>query len=168
MVFRRLSMAYGVSSKSDARSLTPLGLRQDQGISGGWPAFRQSSVENQRKAKRVESCLVRCLDGGSSPPSSTRKGMTERHPFSCGAKPDGGHQAGFSNPRPLRGHPLSGGRRFHFVPAGAARLHFLRKSRTLWRDADASSLRSKSFLLIIESFVILLPGCFYKTGLMDI
>ena len=29
-------------------------------------------VENQSQTKRVESCLVRCLDGGSSPPISTQ------------------------------------------------------------------------------------------------
>ena len=29
------------------------------------------AVEKQRKNKRVESCLVLRLDGGSSPPSST-------------------------------------------------------------------------------------------------
>ena len=28
-------------------------------------------VENQSQTKRVESSLVRCLDGGSSPPIST-------------------------------------------------------------------------------------------------
>ena len=30
-------------------------------------------VENQSKTKRVESSLVRCLDGGSSPPNSTNR-----------------------------------------------------------------------------------------------
>ena len=33
--------------------------------------------ENSRKNKRVESCLVLCLDGGSSPPSSTTYTGTE-------------------------------------------------------------------------------------------
>ena len=50
---------------------TPLKLPKSQRISCGWPVFRQTASDNQRKNKRVESRLVRCLDGGSSPPIST-------------------------------------------------------------------------------------------------
>ena len=35
-------------------------------------------VENQSQTKRVESCLVRCLDGGSSPPISTKFTNSQR------------------------------------------------------------------------------------------
>ena len=51
--------------------LTRLRSAKIQTISPRWPAFRQPRVDNQRKDKRVESYLVRCLDGGSSPPIST-------------------------------------------------------------------------------------------------
>ena len=44
-----------------------------------WPVRRQSPVENQSQTKRVESCLVRCLDGGSSPPISTDKKKLSRN-----------------------------------------------------------------------------------------
>ena len=50
----------------------PLSSAKIQRISQGWPVRRQSLVENQSQTKRVESCLVRCLDGGSSPPISTQ------------------------------------------------------------------------------------------------
>ena len=53
--------------------LTRLWSAKIQTISLRWPAFRQPRVDNQRKDKRVESYLVRCLDGGSSPPISTDK-----------------------------------------------------------------------------------------------
>ena len=35
-------------------------------------AIRQARADNQRTDKRVESYLVRCLDGGSTPPISTK------------------------------------------------------------------------------------------------
>ena len=44
-----------------------------QRISFAWPAARQCVADNQREDKRVESLLVLCLDGGSSPPISTKK-----------------------------------------------------------------------------------------------
>ena len=50
---------------------TPLPPAKISRISRNWPVFRQVPADNQRKTKRVESCLVLCLDGGSSPPSST-------------------------------------------------------------------------------------------------
>ena len=50
---------------------TPLKPAKIQRISLCWPAVRQAKAENHRMDKRVESCLVRCLDGGSSPPIST-------------------------------------------------------------------------------------------------
>ena len=52
---------------------TPLNPAKTQRISWHWPVFRHLPADNQRKTKRVESCLVRCLDGGSSPPISTGK-----------------------------------------------------------------------------------------------
>ena len=51
---------------------TPLNRAKTQGIRTRWPAFRQPRPDNQRKDKRVESFRVRCLDGGSTPPISTR------------------------------------------------------------------------------------------------
>lgn len=50
---------------------TPLNSAKTQRISCSWPVSRQPAADNQRETKRVESWLVRCLDGGSSPPSST-------------------------------------------------------------------------------------------------
>ena len=55
---------------------TPLHPAKIQRISWNWPVFRQIPADKQRKTKRVESCLVLCLDGGSSPPSSTKKDIT--------------------------------------------------------------------------------------------
>ena len=52
---------------------TPLNRAKTQGIRVSSPAFRQAGSDKQRKDKRVESFLVRCLDGGSSPPISTKK-----------------------------------------------------------------------------------------------
>ena len=51
---------------------TPLNSAKIQRISLEWPVRRQFTVEKQSQTKRVESSLVRCLDGGSSPPISTR------------------------------------------------------------------------------------------------
>ena len=53
--------------------VTPLSSAKIQGISLEQPVLRQLPVENQSETKRVESYLVRCLDGGSSPPISTIK-----------------------------------------------------------------------------------------------
>ena len=39
------------------------------------PRLRQAEVDNQRRNKRVESSLGRCLDGGSTPPISTKKAV---------------------------------------------------------------------------------------------
>ena len=55
---------------------TPLNSAKPQRISPGQPAFRHSGNENQRQAKHVESHLVRCLDGGSSPPISTKEALS--------------------------------------------------------------------------------------------
>ena len=52
---------------------TRLSVAKPKSISCIWPAFRQVAVENQRTDKRVESHPVRCLDGGSSPPISTKQ-----------------------------------------------------------------------------------------------
>lgn len=64
---------------------TPLNPAKTQRISWSWPVFRQTPDENQRGTKRVESRLVRCLDGGSSPPISTvySRGSTPLYPAAC-------------------------------------------------------------------------------------
>ena len=55
----------------------PLKPAKTQRISCGQPVFRHSAADNQRKNKRVESLLVRCLDGGSTPPISTEKCLSD-------------------------------------------------------------------------------------------
>ena len=64
------------------RETTLLPLIKFQGISRDQPVFRHVTDENQRENKHVESCLVRRLDGGSSPPISTEKRLLARQrPF---------------------------------------------------------------------------------------
>ena len=67
--------------------LTRLWSAKIQTISLRWPAFRQPRVDNQRKDKRVESYLVRCLDGGSSPPISTKTALSCAEGRFCGDTP---------------------------------------------------------------------------------
>ena len=55
------------------RSLTPLRWLKIQGIRIRWRVCPQLFHENQWQNKYVESTLVLCLDGGSSPPISTNK-----------------------------------------------------------------------------------------------
>ena len=63
---------------------TPLNSAKLQRISPGQPACRHSRDENQRPDKRVESHLVRCLDGGSSPPISTKTALSCAEGRFCG------------------------------------------------------------------------------------
>ena len=64
------------------RETTLLPLIKFQEISRDQPVFRHVTDENQRKNKHVESCLVRRLDGGSSPPISPEKRLLARQrPF---------------------------------------------------------------------------------------
>ena len=92
--------------------LTRLWSAKIQTISLRWPAFRQPRVDNQRKDKRVESYLVRCLDGGSSPPISTDKKMAFQlcwGPFSyLWRHALAGQALPLLNPSQLRWQPLSG------------------------------------------------------------
>ena len=63
---------------------TPLNPAKTQRLSGSSPAFRQGTDENQRTDKHVESRLVRRLDSGSSPLTSTEKRATRLVAlFSC-------------------------------------------------------------------------------------
>ena len=66
---------------------TPLNSAKPQRISPGQPACRHSRDENQRPDKRVESHLVRCLDGGSSPPISTKTALSYAEGRFCGDAP---------------------------------------------------------------------------------
>lgn len=66
---------------------TPLNSAKLQRISPGQPACRHSRDENQRPDKRVESHLVRCLDGGSSPPISTKTALSYAEGRFCGDAP---------------------------------------------------------------------------------
>ena len=66
---------------------TPLNSAKPQRISPGQPACRHSRDENQRPDKRVESHLVRCLDGGSSPPISTKTALSHAEGRFCGDAP---------------------------------------------------------------------------------
>ena len=63
---------------------TPLKPLKSQRISPRWPVFRQPWTDNQRQTKRVESSLVRCLDGGSSPPISTKTALSCAEGRFCG------------------------------------------------------------------------------------
>ena len=59
--------------KTGCAPQTPLRDAKIQRISPRWPVFRQPRADKQRKNKRVESYLGLCLDGGSTPPISTKK-----------------------------------------------------------------------------------------------
>ena len=59
---------------------TPLKPVKPQRLRVWWPVFRQPLPYNQRKNKHVESRLVRRLDSGSSPLTSTKNGRIAR-PF---------------------------------------------------------------------------------------
>lgn len=57
---------------SGMRSLTPLRRLKFQGIRIQWRVCPQLLHEKQWRNKYVESTRVLCLDGGSSPPISTK------------------------------------------------------------------------------------------------
>ena len=88
--------------------LTRLRSAKIQTISLRWPAFRQPRVDNQRKDKRVESYLVRCLDGGSSPPISTKTALSCAEGRFCGDTRLQGKRFPFSTPVSCADSPFQG------------------------------------------------------------